>query len=382
MRKGLVALVVLLVIGALAGIKWSQIATLIAYAEDAERQGPPPETVGTAIAGEQVWEETLDAVGTVASRRDVEIRSEVPGLVTRIAFASGDEVRAGDVLAQLDSRVELAELDGALADERLARVTAERTRELAARGVAAASERDAADATLSSAAARVASLRATIAKKTIRAPFAGRVGIRDVNPGEVVEAGRTIITIGGEGGVFVDFTLPQEALAALSPGMSVRVRLDDARSFEATLAALEPNVEASTRAVGLRAEVQDGDSPLRPGMFVHVEVVLPERATVVAVPATAIVHAPYGDSVFLVEERSGREPGARETPDGRPIRTARQAFVQVGTRRGDFIAIREGVEAGREVVSAGAFKLRNGSPIVVDPSAATSAELDPRPESR
>lgn len=382
MRKGLAALAVLLVLGGLAAIKWSQISTIMAHAQDAERQGPPPEVVGATVAGEEVWHETLDAVGTVASGRDVAIRIEVPGTVSRIAFESGDTVREGAVLVELDAAVERADLAGALADEELARVTAARTRSLVERGAAAASELDRAVAELGSASARVSSLRAVIAKKAIRAPFSGQVGIREVNVGEYLDAGATITAIGGSGGTFVDFSLPQQALADLEPGMPVRVRLGEAATFDASLAALEPTVQASTRAVGLRAEVEDEEGRLRPGMFVDVEVGLPQSAARVVVPATAVLHAPYGDSVFLVEERGDREPGARETPDGRPVRTARQVFVRTGERRGDFVAVLEGVPAGREVVTTGAFKLRNGAPVVVDPEAAANAELDPRPESR
>lgn len=382
MRKGLAALAVLLVLGGLAGIKWSQISTILAHAQDAERQGPPPEVVGTSIAGEQVWQQTLDAVGTVASTRDVAIRAEVPGLVTRVHFESGATVREGEVLVELDAGVERADLAGALADAELARVTANRTRGLVQHGAAAANELDSAEAELASAGARVASLRALIEKKTIRAPFSGRVGIREVEVGEYVDAGATVTAIGGPGGVFVDFSLPQDALSALATGMPVRVQLGEEHTFEGSLSALEPTVQPSTRAVGLRAAVEDGEELLRPGMFVDVAVGLPRRETRVVVPATAIVHAPYGDSVFQVEDRDASTPGARRAPDGRPIRVARQTFVQIAERRGDFVAIGEGIAAGREIVTAGAFKLRNGAPIVVDPSAAPGAELDPRPESR
>jgi membrane fusion protein, multidrug efflux system len=372
---------VLVVLGVLAAIKWSQISTLMAAGEEAQRQGPPPEAVGVTTLHEQVWESTLDATGTVASGRDVAIRTEVPGVVTRIGFESGGLARRGDVLVQLDARVERAELQAAVASERLARITAERTRGLVERGALAGAERDRADADRDAAIARAAGLRAVIARKTIRAPFDGRLGIREVNVGQYVEAGTTVTTIGGDDRIFVDFTLPQRHLHELREGMPVRIELgDEARSFTASLIAIEPSVHAGTRAIGLRAVVDDQAADLlRAGMFVDVHVVTAERPVVVAVPATAIVHAAYGDSVFLVEERAPDAPGMSETPDGRPIRIARQAFVRTGERRGDYVAILEGAPPGREVVSVGAFKLRNGSPIFVAPSEELRAELDPRP---
>lgn len=376
----------LLLLGALAAIKGTQIATLMAFGEEAQRQGAPPEAVAVSELSEQVWETTLDAVGTVASGRDVAIRTEVPGVVTRIGFESGALVQRGDVLLQLDAEVERAELDGAMATERLARATAGRAQRLVESGAETQADLDRAEAEVDAAVARVAGLRAVIAKKTVRAPFSGRLGIRGVNVGELVEVGTTVTSIGGDDGVFVDFTLPQRRFVELTEGMPVRIELgrdgDEAQVLTGSLVAIEPAVHAGTRAVGLRAVVNDAPADLRPGMFVDVHVVLPQRTSVVAVPATAIVHAAYGDSVFVVEDRPSGAPGPGETPDGEPIRIARQAFVRTGERRGDFVEIREGVDLGHQVVSEGAFKLRNGSPIFVTASVAPTPELEPRPEGR
>ncbi len=388
MRYAVALVLVLVILGVLAAIKGSQIATLMNAGEEAERQGPPPEAVGVAIIERQVWDATLAAVGTVGSGRDIAIRTEVPGVVSRIGFESGARARRGEVLVQLDASVEQADLRAAEAAERLARVTAERIRRLVERNAMAEAERDRGDADAATAAARVASLRATIAKKTIRAPFDGTLGAREVNVGEVIEVGAMLTSIGGEEqGVYVDFTLPQGRLPELSEGMPVRVEMrdemgDESRSFEGSLAAIEPAVNVSTRAVGLRAVVQDAEGVLRPGMFVDVHVVQPQRPIVLAVPATAIVHAAYGDSIFLLEDREPGTPGMSETPDGRPIRIARQVFVRTGERRGDFIAILEGAKPGREVVSVGAFKLRNGASVFVAPSEELRAELAPHPEAR
>lgn len=334
MRYAVALVLVLVIVGVLAAIKGSQIATLMNAGEEAERQGPPPEAVGVAIIERQVWDATLAAVGTVGSGRDIAIRTEVPGVVSRIGFESGARARRGEVLVQLDASVEQADLRAAEAAERLARVTAERIRRLVERNAMAEAERDRGDADAATAAARVASLRATIAKKTIRAPFDGTLGAREVNVGEVIEVGAMLTSIGGEEqGVYVDFTLPQGRLPELSEGMPVRVEMrdemgDESRSFEGSLAAIEPAVNVSTRAVGLRAVVQDAEGVLRPGMFVDVHVVQPQRPIVLAVPATAIVHAAYGDSIFLLEDREPGTPGMSETPDGRPIRIARQVSCE------------------------------------------------------
>ncbi|UJR84820.1 efflux RND transporter periplasmic adaptor subunit [Sandaracinus amylolyticus] len=380
MRRGIVALVVLVVLavlGGIAGIKWSQITTLIAHAQDMERRGPPPEVVGATVAEQQVWPQMAHAVGTVASNRDVAIANELPGVVARIAFDSGASVRAGDLLVQLDVSVEAANLEAAIANERLARVTAGRAQQLVARGVASEQEGDNAEASAASAAAQVASLRATIERKTVRAPFDGRVGIRAVRLGQYLQPGTTVTTIAGEDATYVDFTLPQELLPVLRVGMPVEVHPGGERDVLAgEVAALEPSIDPTTRAVGLRAIVRSGEDLLRPGMFVDVDVVLPQRDAVVAVPSTAIVHAPYGDSLYVLED------SGRRTADGQPIQIARQTFVRTGEQRGDFVAVTQGVEPGRRVVSAGAFKLRNNATVIVTEDAGPQPELAPRPVSR
>lgn len=371
------------VLGSLAAIKWSQITTLIAFAQDADRAGPPPEAVAATDATSEVWQETIRAVGTVASNEQVTISNEVPGVVERVAFESGARVREGDVLVVLDARLERAELATAVAAAELAESTAARTRHLARQGAVAADVLDRAEAEREAANARVAMLRAQVAKKTLRAPFSGRLGIRSVNPGQYLAPGTTVTELGSSEEMFVDFTLSQEELSEVAVGMPVRVRLEGSISVEGAIAALAPNVSASTRAGRLRAAVEDGEDRLRAGMFVDVEIVLSDRSEVVAVPATAIVHAPYGDSVYVVQDRDPAAPGPRETPQGEPIWTARQQFVRTGERRGDFIEIERGLEPGQRVVSAGAFKLRNGSPIYLTAiGQPPTPELDAKPENR
>ena len=383
-RYGAAILAVLLVIGALAGIKCSQFAALKAHGDQAAKQGPPPEAVGTAVAKEQSWEATLEAVGSVSSALGVSIGNEVPGLVQRIAFESGARVREGQVLVELDSSVERAELASARAQEELASVNAARARILAAQGVFSRAQLDQAESEIKALAARVESLRAQLARKIVRAPFAGRLGIRAVNLGQYLDPGTPITMLETTAEVFVDFTLPQQRLAEVSVGMPVRVRVEGTTwpVVEGTIAAVEPALDVLTRAIRLRARVPNDNDRLRSGMFVSVAVVLPQQAAFVAVPAPAIIHASYGDSIFVLEDKPPGEPGMRETPDGKPVKIARQRFVRTGSRRGDFVAVLEGVSAGQEVVSAGAFKLRNGSPVVVTNVAVPTPELDPHPLNR
>jgi membrane fusion protein (multidrug efflux system) len=375
---------VILLLGALAAIKWAQISTLIGFGEDAAEQGPPPEAVAVEIAKEQAWETTISAIGSLASERGVAISTQVPGVVSRIAFESGEMVKKGDVIVELDSRVERAELASAKAREELAVSEDARVRSLVPVGAAPQAELDAAQAELQTARGNIEALRARIALKTIRAPFSGRLGIRQADLGQYLSPGTTIAILETTDTIFVDFTLPQERLKDVGVGMPLRLTIPGEEPIDGTIDAVEPAVDAATRSIRLRALVRRDDAAekLRAGMFVDVEVVLPEKHDYVTVPATAIVHAPYGDSVFIVEDKPEDDPGLRETEQGDTVMVVRQQFVRTGPRRGDFVAVLEGVEAGEHVVSAGALKLRNRAPVFVTDTATEVASLDPRPENR
>jgi membrane fusion protein, multidrug efflux system len=382
-RYAVAILAVLLLVGALAGIKFAQISTLMDFGKKSELQGPPPEAVGKAKAEEQTWETTLDAVGSVSSGRGVSIGNEVPGLVKRIAFESGQRVRAGQVLIELDASVERADLAAARAQAKLAGLTAGRARRLVHEQAMPVAQLDQAESELAGATARVDSLRAQVAKKVVRAPFSGRLGIRGVNLGQFLNPGTPITVLETTDEVFVDFTIAQERLADVKVGMAVRVRLGtEGEVIDGTLAAIEPSLDSATRTMRLRARVPNQGDALRSGMFVTVSVILAANAKYVAVPATAIVHASYGDSVFILEAKPEDEPGTRETAAGEPVLVARQQFVKTGPRRGDFVAVVEGVAAGQEVVSAGGFKLRNGAPVFVTDAAVPTPELAPHPPNR
>jgi membrane fusion protein (multidrug efflux system) len=371
---------VLVVAGGLAGLKFTQISSLIALGKAQAQQGPPPESVATARAAAESWPETLTAVGSVAPAKGVTVASEVAGLVTAIRFDSGARVRRGQVLVELDRSVEVAQLAAARARQELALVSARRSRALIKEGVIAGAKLDSDESALKSANAEVAALRAQIERKTVRAPFAGRLGIRLVNVGQFLSPGTPLTVLQGVESLFVDFTLPQQRLPALAVGLSVRLTVPGRdQALTGTLAAIDPEVDAATRTIKLRATVAPPDPQLRPGMFVNVEVVLPQQEPRVVIPATAVVHAAYGDSVFVVTPAAAEQRPPAAGREGPPPRVARQQFVRLGPYRGDFVAVLEGVTAGQEVVVAGAFKLRNGGRVVVRNDVTPDAQLAPTP---
>lgn len=416
MRFVIAAGVLVVIIGALAGTKFAQISSLIRAGQAAQAAGPPPEAVGTAVAQGGQWESVLEAVGSVAAGRGVTISNEVPGIVRAIRFESGAKVRAGQVLVELDSRVERAQLASLRARQDLASTTATRTRKLEAGGAAPKAQLDADEAQLKTVSADAEALEAQIAKKTIRAPFAGKLGIRSVNIGQYLNPGTAITMLESQEGVYVDFTVPQQQVARVPVGTPVRIALPGTQPpqmLAGRVAAVDPNVDASTRAIKLRASVQeeeadaeaandgkhgrgkrkakqaaapatrtDAEDKLRPGMFVNVSVVLPEQKNVVFVPATAVMRAPYGNSVYIVEDRKDEKGQVVKGPDGKPAKVARQQFVRLGVARGDFLAVEEGVTAGQEVVMLGAFKLRNGAPVVVNNHTTLTPSQAPNPQNR
>jgi membrane fusion protein, multidrug efflux system len=377
LRYVAVALALVVVIAALAGVKIKQITTLIGFGKQMQAAGPPPESVGTSVAEAKTWEATLSAVGSISGAQSVQVAAETPGTVTKIHFDSGDVVKQGQVLVSLDARTESAQIAALQSRVALAKTNLARAKQLLDVGAIPRAEYDAASNELVSAESGLASLRAQIGQKTVRAPFAGRTGIRAINVGQYLAPGTMITTLESQGGMFVDFSLPQEDLAVLAVGNKVRVGLrGDKTSIEGAITAVDPTIDPVTRNIKLRAAIDEAGAAgkLRSGMYVTVQVVLPTQTNVVAVPLTAIVHATYGNSVFIVEDG--------KSPMGQPNKVARQAFVKLGPARGDFVAVIDGLKAGQTIVSEGAFKLRNGAPVIVNNSVKPKAEIDPHPENR
>jgi membrane fusion protein (multidrug efflux system) len=352
-KIALTAVGLLVLVGALAGVKVMQFKTMFAQASS---MTPPPTVVAVSDVQRVSWRPVIESVGTVVPRHGVQLSAEVAGTVKRIAFDSGTSVKAGAVLCELDSASEQAQLQSAEASAELARVQLERNRALRGDDAVAQSQLDSAEAEAKQKTALVAQLRAEIAKKTIRAPFAGKLGMWPVNLGQFVNNGTPLITVLALDPVYVDFTLPQQRVSELRVGLTVRVRSDASlkQVFEGTLSVIDVGLDPQTRSLQLRATFTNHEGLLRPGMFTHVEVVLPDAEQVLAIPATAVIYAPYGNSVFVVEKPK----------TGAPI--ARQHFVRLGATRGDFVAVTRGLAVGDTIVTTGAFKLRNGMPLAIN----------------
>ena len=367
----LTVLFLLLLVGALAGAKVWQFQTMFAAAA---QMVPPPTTVTTSTVTADRWQPTLDAVGSVVAVQGVTISAEVAGTVKRLAFESGATVRAGEVLVELDDAVEQAQLRSASANADLSRLNLERARNLRPRNLVSQSDFDSAEAQAKQADAQVDNIRAVIAKKTIRAPFAGRLGIRQINLGQFLDGGAAIVSLQAVDPVYVDFSLPQQELARLRVGMVVRVTSDAApgQTFIGTLSVISPEIDALTRNVRLRATFDNRSGRLQPGMYVSVAAVLPTAQQVLMIPITAVRYAPYGDSVFVVEDRKDEKTGAVG-------KVAVQKFVRLGPSRGDFVVVESGLNAGETLISTGVFKLRNNAPVAVDNTLAPDFQLNPKP---
>lgn len=345
-----------------------------AMEEAGKRMGPRPESVATFIVEQQTWVERLQAIGSIEPVQGVALEAEVPGIVKAINFENAQLVQAGDLLVQLDVSVELAQLHAAEATARLAAVEYERAKKLRASGSVPQSQLDRAGAELEKANADVDNFKAIISRKTIRAPFSGKVGIRQVNLGQYVPQGAPIVTLQAYEKVFVNFTLPQQAFARVAAGMALTLHSDvyPGQVFQGTLTAISPQIDPVTRTVALQGTLDNADGQLRAGLFVKVTLTLPEQNEVLVVPATAIVYAPYGNSIYKIERKINETTGESQT-------VVRQSFIRIGKRTGDFVSIEKGLELSDEVVSAGAFKLRNGIEVIINNDMAPTPELAPEP---
>ena len=370
-RVWVIAVIALLaIVVILAGIKAAQIGKMI---NAGKSFAIPPESVTTARVEAAEWQASRAAVGTAVAIRNVTVASEVAGMVREIGFDSGAFVRKGEVLVKLDSSAEEAQLAAAKAEADLARAQLHRQRSLREANASSPADFDAAEARAKQAAANAAALEATIAKKTIRAPFDGRISIRQVELGQVLASGTAIATLVAVDPIHADFWLPQQALAELKVGMVARLHSDvfPQASWEGKVTTINPEVDIASRNVRVRATFSNPDGRLRPGMFVNVEVLSPEKRSILIIPATSVLYAPYGDSVFAVEEK-------KDDP-GKGTLIARQKFVRLGERKGDLVEVLSGVAKGETIVSSGAFKLRNNASVVVKNELAPKVEVAPKP---
>jgi membrane fusion protein (multidrug efflux system) len=360
------------VIGILGGIKGLQIDRMIAQGSQVV---PLPEPVTTAVARTEAWESVLTSVGSLAAVQGVTVTTELAGKIVNIAFKPGTLARAGELLVQQDTSSEEAQLRATEATVALAKLNLERLSKLLAGRTISQSQYDNADAQFKQAVAQSDNIRATIAKKTIRASFGGRLGIRLVNVGQMLNPGDAIVSLQSLDPIFVDFLLPQQQLAQVQPGLPVRVATDalPGQVIDGKITAINPQVDSATRNIRIQATIANSEERLRPGMFVNVAVVMPAKTKVLSIPATAVLYAPYSDSVFVVEEKTDEK-------SGKTGKAVRQQFAKLGEKRGDFVAIVSGLKEGDTVVSTGVFKLRNGQSVIEDNTLAPEFKLAPRPD--
>jgi membrane fusion protein (multidrug efflux system) len=366
----MLALTLLLVAG-LGFVKFRQIQSAIGQAAAFQ---PPPEAVTTIVARQDRWPAALSAIGTVAAVQGVVVSADLPGTVDRIAFDSGTFVHQGDVLVQLDTRQERAQLAAVEAERELAVLNFGRMKDLLAQRVISQSEYDRATADQKQTDARVGEIRATIDRKTIRAPFSGVLGIRKVNRGQYLAAGDPIVPLQALQPIYVNFGVPQQDVARVKVGGDIRITAEELPGVELTgrVSAINSIVDEATRNVQVQATLPNRDGRLRPGMFVQTALTVGATNTIVALPAPAISYAPYGDSVFVVTER--------KDPNGRSYKGVRQQFVKLGASRGDQVAVLSGVKPGDEVVTSGVFKLRNGAAVLVNNKVTPANSRAPKPE--
>jgi len=412
-RMIIMIILVVLLIAAIAGIKVFSIMRMMAGMKP-----PPPAVVSTAKVSYQEWQPTLSAVGTLRAAQGADLALDVAGLVTKVNVKSGDEVKEGQVLLQLRDSEDIAQLQQLEAAAALAQVTFGRAKQQLAVEAVSKADYDSTAADLKAKQAAVAQQRVNVAKKQLRAPFAGRAGIFTVNPGAYLNSGATIVTLQQIDPVFVDFHLPQKSLAELRVGQRVALTLDayPGKTFEGTLTAINPKIDGDTRNVQIEASVPNHDRILTPGMFANVSIDIGEKQRYLTLPQTAIVYNPYGETVYLVKKKSefdksqaaaaaannaAAKPDAAKDKDakakaddkkaddkkdaakggpGPDDLVAQQAFVTTGATRGDQVAIAKGLDEGAEVVTSGQVKLKSGAPITIDNSVQPSNAAAPTPQ--
>lgn len=363
----------IVVIGALVVVKGLQFK---AMADMGASMVSPPEVISTTVVEQTEWEQTRHTVGTLEAQKGVTITAEFTGRVDEILFTSGAEVQEGDILIQQNIDAEKAQLRSAEASMALAKANLQRSKELLTKRVVSQSQFDASDAEYKAAQAQVENVQVTIDRKSIRAPFTGRLGIRQVNEGEDLSPNQPIVTLQTANPMLVNFSLPQQALAVLDLNLEVRVNSDAIPNYRymGKITAINPEVNSKSRNVLVQATLNNDNGRLLPGMFASVEVVMPQTRNVTYIPITAIKYATFGDSVFVIEEQ--------KSETGEVSMQAQQQFVQLGEAQGDFIEVLSGVEVGQVVASAGTFKLYSGANVAINNDVAPTYEQSPNPADR
>ncbi len=372
MKKRMLVTVIAIVafVGVIGAVKYRQISKGIAQQKAFQM---PPESVTTVVAKTEEWGSTIAAIGSVTAVQGVVVSADLPGLVEKIYFDSGKMVRAGEVLVQLDVRQEQAQLASAEAGLKLSQVNLDRMQSLNQQGIAAKADWDKLDAETKQAQAKIAEIKATIARKTIKAPFSGLLGIRQVNLGQYLAAGAPIVPLQSLDPIYVNFNVPQQQISHLKAGDEVRVTSEANGSFKGKITAVNSVIDEATRNIQIQATLSNPQGRLRPGMFVNTSTGVGTATKVIPLPASSINYAPYGDSVYVVEDM-------KDQKSGKTYKGVRQQFVKLGPGKGDQVAILSGIKPGEEIVTSGVFKLRPNAAVQVNNKTVPSNNPAPRPE--
>jgi membrane fusion protein, multidrug efflux system len=367
-------LVLVIVIGLLGGlgfVKYRQVQAAIAMGASF---APPPTAVTTVVTKRETWPSTLEVIGTAAAIQGVTVGADLPGTVDKIHFESGQSVKEGDILVELDIRQEKAQLANIEAQRDLARIQYGRSEELVKAGVISKSEYDNAASQQKATEAQVGEIKAAIARKTIHAPFSGILGIRQISLGQYLAAGQAIVSLQSLNPIYVNFGVPQQDTPKMSIGRGLQVTTQDLPGavFNGKITALDSVINEQTRNIQVQATFQNPGGKLRPGMYVQVELPLGKPRDVIPLPASAINYAPYGDSVFVVTDMKDQK--------GNSYRGVKQQVVKIEGSRGDQVAVTSGLNPGDEVVSAGVFRLRNAAPVLVNNAVKPENSPNPKPD--
>jgi membrane fusion protein, multidrug efflux system len=370
-RMILMLVVTVVVLATLGFVKFKQVQTAV---QAAASFAPPPEAVTSVVAKQEVWPDSLSVIGSMEAVHGVVISADLPGTVSKINFQSGQAVKEGDVIVELDTRQERAQLAALEAQRDLAKINFGRTQKLVDEGVISRQEYDTSVASQKQTEANVGEIRATIDRKTIRAPFSGILGIRKVNLGQYLAAGNPIVQLQQLNPIYVDFGVPQQSGSQVKVGGNVTVTAQDlaGKEFTGHVTALDSVIDEATRNYQVQATLANPQGKLKPGMFVQVAMHYGTPRDAVTLPASAINYAPYGDSVFIITDL--------KDPKGNSYRGVRQQFVKINGSRGDQVAVVSGVKAGDEVVSSGVFKLRNGAAVTVNNKVQPENNPAPKPQ--
>ncbi len=365
----------LCVVAFIAMLVAAKVAQIKAGIAKGKAFAPPPAAVTTVVVQPQKWQPVISSSGWLKAVNGVTVSTDLAGIVSEIAFKSGSEVKKGDLLVKLDTQQEVAELQSAEAKRDFEKLDIARKRDLVSKKAIAIAELDTAESDFRQSEAAVAEAKALIARKQITAPFDGFLGIRQVDLGQYVNPGASIVPLQSLDPIYVEFMVPQQDLESITLGKKLHLRAGglNGQEFDGEVTAIDSKVDDATRNITIQGTVANPGRKLRPGMFVNVEVLLPQTDGVLAIPSSAISFAPYGNSVFIV--KAAETPG----PDGKAGHMVEQQFVKLGAARGDQVSVLSGIKPGDEVVTSGTFKLLPKAPVQINNSVTPSSELQPHP---